>query len=77
MTDEVTPYSLDTEWYTVPNDLIGGWSIATVNLPMSLVERGQDQMTDKPGVLSYWIADVWSEELGKHICQLHNSHRDV
>ena len=55
-------------WYVVPNDLVGGWSIATVNKPMSQ----QNQLLRR-----VFIADVASKALGEHIVALHNTSREV
>lgn len=47
-------------WYAVPNDMIGGWMIRTIDKLPSI----------EPG---YYIADFLTEEHAKEIVELHNN----
>lgn len=50
-------------WYAVTNDLIGGWSVATVDRPTSQMSRAEDERV---------IADFASERDARRIVALHN-----
>lgn len=49
-----------TFWYAIPNDEIGGWSIVTEDGGPSSVNTG------------HRVADVLTEDLARHIVQVHN-----
>lgn len=51
-------------WYAVPNDLIGGWSVATVDKPVSEI----DPMATRDRVL---LDVVWDEH-ARWIVEAHN-----
>lgn len=52
-------------WYAVPNDEVGGWSVATVDRPTSQI----DPVTTRDRVL----ADVVWEEHARWLADLHNA----
>lgn len=50
-------------WSVVPNDVVGGWSIAIIDLPLS----------EHPGPLGLTVvADAIEESTARHIVDLHN-----
>jgi hypothetical protein len=51
---------LGVPWYAQPNDLIGGWCVMLSDEPPSF---GGNE-----------IADFCSEEVARHIAELHNAH---
>jgi len=53
------------KWYTVVNDLVGGWSITLIDKPMS------QHNPSVPG--DGEIADFVDEETARYICELHNN----
>ena len=59
-----TKLILDAEWYVVENDVIGGWAISTVNLPVSGIDPR------KYGV--YIVGEMLSIRVAEHIVDLHN-----
>ena len=56
---------LDTEWFVVENDEIGGWAVATVD-----ASRTSEIDRRLPGV--YVVAEVISLDVAEHIVYLHN-----
>lgn len=44
------------KWYAVANDLVGGWSIASVDLPLSMMDRRT------PGVGPIVICDFITDQ---------------
>lgn len=50
-------------WYAVPDDTIGGWAIATADLPTS-------RLPDSNG--ARWIGDALTQQLARHVVRLHN-----
>ncbi len=50
-------------WYAVPNDLIGGWAVATDDVPPSEHSR-------ENGIVA--VADCMDEPTARHIAALHN-----
>jgi len=57
--DELEDWMFFREWYAQPNDLIGGYSVMTVDLPPS----------------SGWpeVATFMSKRAARHIALIHNS----
>jgi len=54
-------------WYTVVNDLVGGWSISTSDKPLSEHRPNPDTGDD------ICFADVITEQDGNYMCTLHNA----
>lgn len=52
---------LSSVWYAVPNDLIGGWVVRTVDEPPSYGH-------------GYDVADFMTEDIAKYVAELHNEH---
>ena len=52
------------KWFPVKNDLIGGWSVATIDKPCS-------QLDLKKGEIE--VADFISEDLARHMADVHNA----
>jgi hypothetical protein len=50
-------------WYAVVNDLIGGWSIATADLPESQINVFNDE---------FEVGTFMHEDTAKHIAYMHN-----
>lgn len=50
-------------WYTVRDDIIGGWAVATANKLVGDLDWNNGELV---------VADVFSEEMGKYLCSLHN-----
>lgn len=48
-------------WYAVPNDEIGGWAIATKNVPTSQLRYGE-----------WVVGDFLTERLAGYVAGLHN-----
>lgn len=62
-TSELTA-RLRVHWYPVVDDTIGGWAISNVDLPVSELDtRGGQHFT---------VGDFLSEDVARHICELHN-----
>lgn len=58
------PPATTVRWHAVANDIIGGWAVATVDLPVSQVDHRHHTV----------VADmVTSETLARHIADLHNT----
>lgn len=55
---------LTQPWYLVPNDLIGGHCISIHNKPASQHNTPNGE---------HWVAEVFTEEIGQHIVDLHNA----
>jgi len=56
-------------WYTVINDLVGGWGISTTDKPMS------EHDCRTAGDLL--VADGLLEDIAIYVCDLHNSQLDA
>lgn len=55
---------LQVKWFVVVNDLIGGWCVRTSPLlPSEVVDREVD---------GWDVGDFLTEEIAKHIVELHN-----
>jgi hypothetical protein len=50
-------------WYVVPNDVIGGWSIASVDKPVSAL---------LPHAREFEIMDCLDKSTAQHIVTMHN-----
>lgn len=59
---------LGRRWYAVPETLIGGWAIATVDQPTSEIDMGN---TDERV-----MAECWGERTARHLVELHNARLD-
>ena len=53
------------KWYAVVNDLIGGWCVATRDVPASQLQPGEELM------------DTGSEAIAKYVVAMHNAHAQV
>lgn len=51
-------------WYAVVNDLVGGWAVSTIDKPLSQLD---------PTASEGELADFCSEEIARHIAELHNA----
>lgn len=49
-------------WYVIPNDVVGGWSIATTNKPLSQIMGLEPVVAD----------DVLTQEIANYIVAVHN-----
>lgn len=58
------PDPLAVPWHPVANDLIGGWAVATEDVPPS-------RHSPANGVLL--VADFISEDVARHVAALHNA----
>jgi hypothetical protein len=56
--------ALEARWYPVADDTIGGWAIANIDLPVSQL--------DTRGGKHFTVGDFLSEDIARHICELHN-----
>jgi hypothetical protein len=54
---------LKKKWYVVPNDVIGGWSVTTVDKPVSAL---------MPRAGEFEIVETISKETADHVVALHN-----
>lgn len=52
-------------WYAVPEDLVGGWACANVDLPASQIDVGNAD--HRVGV------ETWGERTARHVAELHNA----
>lgn len=60
MTDPFT-----VRWYPIVNDLVGGWSIATADVPLREIDtRNRDVAV---------VGDFLTEGIARHIVALHNA----
>lgn len=64
------PQLLSERWYAHPNDLIGGWAVLNRDYPPSQVNHAKDPDAREVG-------DFLSEEVARHIVDLHNATLDV
>ena len=64
---EHTETMLDSEWFVVVDDLIGGWAVATVDKPLSEIDFRD------PGV--YVVAEMISKDVADYIVYLHEQRR--
>jgi len=79
--NEHTEAALNTKWYTVANDLIGGYAVSTVNYPLSsglysnreYVFDDEDQRGFVPAIA---VADCHDSDIADHIVGLHNDRRE-
>lgn len=58
-------HPVNISWYAVVNDLVGGWSIATVDLPLSKINA---QTFTRHNV----VADFICEKTTRYVAALHN-----
>lgn len=59
-----SPRWMRAKWYPVRNDLIGGWSIATVDKTSADIEPSRGEME---------IGTFLARAAAEHICDLHNA----
>ncbi len=55
---------LSMKWYAVVDDVVGGWAVATVNLPVSRFMGNGFGRTVADG--------FWEKEHADHVVELHN-----
>jgi hypothetical protein len=55
---------LGEKWFVVVNDLVGGWSIANVDKPLSEMNFHSGGERE--------VGDFWSKEIAEHIVKMHN-----
>jgi hypothetical protein len=55
---------LIVRWYPVENDLIGGWSVMTVDKPPSQCDWSKGEIE---------VASFTGEAVARHIAELHNA----
>lgn len=60
-------YVIEQEWYTVVDDLVGGFAIATVNKPLSEIDFRDRSV--------FVVADMLSKELADYVVYLHETRR--
>lgn len=60
-TTDVERSILYRRWYAVPNDLIGGWSITTIDVPLSSLD----------GAADWHVGDFLTERIARHVVDLH------
>lgn len=60
-----TPENLNKKWYVVFNDLIGGWSIQTINKSPSFLKEEEYHC---------FVGDIMSKTIARHIVEMHNEH---
>ncbi len=56
---------LTVPWYPVVNDLVGGWAIATADLPLSEIDTRTREVLI--------VGEFASESLARNVAQLHNA----
>lgn len=56
---------LARRWFAVPDDTVGGWACATVDLPISEID--QRNTGERVAV------DCWGEATARHLADLHNA----
>ncbi len=56
---------LTVPWYPVVNDLVGGWALATADLPLSEIDtRGREVVV---------VAELADEAIARYVARLHNT----
>jgi hypothetical protein len=60
---EFTTVLVGVPWYVVPDDLVGGWAIATADLPTSRLPGPNGERM---------IGDALTRGLAEHVVALHN-----
>lgn len=68
--EQVSNTIMRSRWYPVVNDLIGGWAVATVDKPLADVRI-------EPSSDEFWVLDTISEEIARHVSDLHNREMGV
>lgn len=62
--EEMAQIKMNAPWFVVVNDVVGGWSIATIDFPLA----------EHPGPLGRTVvADAIEESTARHIVELHNA----
>lgn len=64
----MSPDVLTERWYAVVNDLVGGWCVATVDMPLS--EFGSSSTAT-------FVGDFLTEGIARHVADLHNASLEV
>lgn len=67
MTNQHTETMLQSEWFVVQDDLIGGWAITTVDKPLSEIDFRE------PG--TYVVAEMISKDMADYVVYLHENQR--
>jgi hypothetical protein len=57
---------MNRPWYAIIDDLIGGWAVATIDLPTSQIER---RLSEEFVVIDLCL----DEDVARHVAELHNA----